>query len=140
MAGIEFHNYHLNEISYIRNDNFDPSDGTITLDIKPIVDLKYNDKSKEDKALVNFDLILGSLEDPKAAFQVVLKMTAHFSYNKDESDGRSFEQYLLENATAILYSYMRPMVSDIIMRANEFPNYILPVLNVTALLEEENKE
>lgn len=140
MAGIEFINYHLTEISYARNDHFDPSDGTITLEVNPSVNLKYNDESQEDEALLDFDLVLGSLKNKKAAFQVVIKMTARFKYNKDESDGRSFERYLLENATAILYSYMRPMVSDIIVRANEFPNYILPVLNITAMLEEKSKE
>ena len=50
----------------------------------------------------------------------------------------SFETFLKENGLAILWSYIRPIVSDMITRGNEFPNFLLPVINIKKMLEEKD--
>lgn len=135
MAGISFNDYFVKELSYKRNENFDPKNGKL---VAPL-DANFGYNINEGKAYVDFKLTLGNLTDLRSGFEVKVNVVGEFSYNEEESDGISFDDFIKENAIAMLYSYVRPMVSDIITRSNEFPNYILPVINVRRLIENHRK-
>ena len=53
-------------------------------------------------------------------------------------DGKEFEEFMSANAVSILYSYTRPYISDLIAKGNEFPRFLLPVLNINKFIEENN--
>lgn len=135
MAGISFNDYYVKELSYKRNENFDSKMGKVIVPLD--ADFGYNIDNGE--ALVDFKLTLGNLTDINSGFEVKVNVIGEFSYNEEESDGITFDDFIKENAIAILYSYVRPMVSDIIARSNEFPTYILPVINVRKLIENQRK-
>lgn len=137
MAGISFKDYYVKELSYKRNENFSPEIEAISAPLD--ADFGYSIKD-DGKAYVEFKLTIGNLTAINSGFEVKVNVVGEFSYHKEESDDISFDDFIQENAIAILYSYVRPMVSDIILRANEFPNYILPVINVRKLIESCREE
>lgn len=135
MAGLSFTNYYVKELSYKRNENFNPEIRSISAPLD--ADFGYN--ISDGKAYVDFRLTVGNLIEENSGFEVKVNVVGEFSYHEEESDGITFDDFIQENAIAILYSYVRPMVSDIILRSNEFPNYILPVINVRKLIENQRK-
>ena len=135
MSSLHFSDYYLNELSYRRNSNFNPSDNIISLE--PTITANIEIEKDDNRGFVNLYVKHGELSDETAAFEVIVDIVGEFTYQLDESEfDISFETFLKENALAILWSYIRPMVSDLITRGNEFPNFILPVINVKQMLEE----
>ena len=63
-----------------------------------------------------------------------------FSYDSEEIESYDigFETFIKESTISILWSFIRPFVSDLILRGNKFPNYILPVINVAKLVKDND--
>ena len=120
MSSLQFKDYFLNEVSYRRNPSFDQTNSTINL--KPELTAQILIRKSENLAYVNLITKQGNIS---------------FIYDKTEFD-ISFETFLKENGLAILWSYIRPIVSDMITRGNEFPNFLLPVINIKKMLEEKD--
>lgn len=131
MAGIGFEDYYINEVSYKKNDSFDSS-GTIDLNtnFNCIINMTNNDYAE-----VNLMAKIGNLLVVHSPFEITVSIVGKFIYQADECDAMSFEKYLTENAIAILFPYLRNIISDISAKSNEFPTLILPVINVVKLLK-----
>lgn len=133
MAGISFEDYYVNDVSYKRNNSFD-GDRTVELktDFYCIINI-IND--------VDAEVILSSkIGDSKinSPFEITSNIVGCFTYNQEESKGTTFERFLSENAIAILFPYLRNLISDVSLKSNEFPSLVLPVINVVKLLEDKN--
>ncbi|MBK0348916.1 protein-export chaperone SecB [Aerococcaceae bacterium zg-ZJ1578] len=135
MSTLQFTDYFLNEISYKRNPNFDSSIGKINL--QPEISAQLIIKKEENIAYVNLQTRQGDLNAVNSAFELIIDIVGEFKFEYDSLEfDIEFETFLKENGLAILWSYIRPMVSDLITRGNQFPNFILPVINVKKMLED----
>lgn len=136
MSSLKFEDYFLREISYKRNHNFNNSEN---IDLTPELSAHILIDKKENIGTVNLKTVQGSLDNENSAFEIVIDIVGQFGFENDPTEfDIPFETFLKENALAILWSYIRPMVSDLLTRGNEFPNYILPVINIRQLLEEKD--
>ncbi|QSR13167.1 MULTISPECIES: protein-export chaperone SecB [Lactococcus] len=138
MATISFKDYYINEFSYKENDNFDSKTENldITLDFNAVVNI-----SKED-ILVNLSCELGEEIKEECPFVANLSMNAYFGYEVDRTsikDVELFKKMTSQNVVAILYPYLRSAVSEMILKTNKFPPYVLPVANIVKMMEDENK-
>ena len=136
MAGISFEDYFLNEISYKKNQKFSEAEGLINANLALNVGININ--KKEEKAVVNMIITVGDLQDSNSGFETKIDIVGLFNFNQAESDGKEFEEFMSANAVSILYSYTRPYISDLIAKGNEFPRFLLPVLNINKFIEENN--
>ncbi|MFY0930570.1 protein-export chaperone SecB [Lactobacillus paragasseri] len=136
MAILEFKNYIVNNMSYIKNKNFDRQDNEINL--KPIISADFN--RKDDTIDVKLTVLIGSLEDKKMPFKIECEVVGEFKYNADKNDTKISEEAIIKNNTvAILYPYIRQLISSLTQQSNEYPSYILPTINVTKVLKEKDK-
>lgn len=127
---LKFIRYDINEIEFKRNGNFKSSEeGTlIDLKIEPIIDIKGT----------NMDITLNVLifENAKQnnkPFEMKVNLTGYFTV-----EGCNPEIFKA-NAIAILYPYVRSLVSAYTANANITP-LILPTINVNKLIKDQEKE
>lgn len=138
MATISFKDYYIDGFSYKENDNFDSKTENldITLDFDAVVNI-----GKED-ILVNLSCELGDGMKQECPFIANLSMNAYFGYEVDRTnieDVELFKKMTSQNVVAILYPYLRSAVSEMILKTNKFPPYVLPVANIVKMMEDENK-
>ena len=137
MSSLQFKDYFLNEVSYRKNPNFDQTNSTINL--QPELSAQILIKKSENLAYVNLVTKQGNIKFEDSAFEIIVDIVGEFTFTLDETEfDIDFETFLKENGLAILWSYIRPIVSDMITRGNEFPNFILPVVNVKKMLSDND--
>ena len=137
MSSLQFKDYFLNEVWYRKNPNFDQTNSTINL--QPELSAQILIKKSENLAYVNLVTKQGNINFEDSAFEIIVDIVGEFTFTLDETEfDIDFETFLKENGLAILWSYIRPIVSDMITRGNEFPNFILPVVNVKKMLSDND--
>lgn len=138
MAGIRFNDYYMNELNYKVNPNF--NQGTTELDITPTLELGINISKQTSEVITKLSVTFGSLSSEDAGFMLTVEILGMFEYDTEEIEEYdiNFETFIKESTISILWSFIRPTVSDVITRGNRFPNYILPVVNVSKLIEENH--
>lgn len=137
MAVIEFLGYNVLEASYKRNSNFDLEQSEPFIN-NPELDASI--KVENDNAEVILSIKLGSLEEIEVPFRVEVLVKGHFKFNSKEDEfNLGFEHFLKVNAVAILYPYIRALISNYINMSNEFPGYNLPTINVSQALSKVNE-
>lgn len=137
MSSLQFKDYFLNEVSYRRNPSFDQTNSTINL--HPELSAQILIRKSENLAYVNLITKQGNIDSDDSTFELIVDIVGEFSFIYDETEfDIDFETFLKENGLAILWSYIRPLVSDMITRSNEFPNFILPVVNIKKMLEDKD--
>lgn len=136
MAGLSFENYSVEKMTYHKNSNFRlAEEGGIDLD--PLYDIVIN-KTKEE-AIVDLNFSVGSQTDEISPFFIEVKIRGAFIYNSEEAEKEPFINFLKTNAVAILFPYLRHIVSNLTSTTNEFPTFILPVMNLVKYIEEEDR-
>lgn len=135
MAGIKFNDYIVSKLSYEENNNFNIE--TTELNATTTFEAKIVLSDKE--AQVTIINQTGDLKLETSPFQVLIELTGFFEYIEAEKEDIEFEQYLRNNAIAILFPYIRALLSDVITKANNFPTLILPVTNIVNMMEKQNK-
>lgn len=85
---------------------------------------------KEMSALVTLNLRFFEENNPKdIPFNLEIEIEAIFEWGKEqEAEAIQLANLLRENAPAILYSYLRPIITNISMEAN-LPPLIIPLMN-----------
>lgn len=132
MAGISFEDYLIEDISYKRNMHYNRNhDIKLNTDINAQIDI-YSDTEANVKLNVN----IGNTSEPSSPFNVSVIVIGKFTFSNEDSGGTSFEQFLSENSIAILFPYVRNLISDITLKSNEFPSLLMPVINVVQLLKD----
>lgn len=127
---LEFKNYVVNEVIYKRNNNFNDKDESISISLN----IEPNIEINENSMIINLiAYIFEGAEENNYPFEMTVNITGHF-----EVQGESPRAYQA-NAIAILYPYIRAIVSTYTSAANIQP-LILPAINVNAMLENQNKK
>ncbi|MDD3958090.1 MAG: protein-export chaperone SecB [Candidatus Izemoplasmatales bacterium] len=74
-------------------------------------------------------------DESESPFEIFASLCGHFHIEQWEST-LELKKLALNNTTAILFPYLRALVSSITMNAN-IPPYIIPVFNVVELFEQD---
>lgn len=126
---LKLKNYIVNEIYYKINDNFTPSENGTPVNLSIIPDIKTKDNYMQ--VLLNTVIFANSVEN-NYPFEMKVSITGEFIV-----EGDSAEKFV-RNAIAILYPYIRSIVSTYTAAANISP-LILPVINVNKLIDDQSK-
>lgn len=125
-----FNDYIIKKIFFESNEKYDGKSTKIKLDIDK--NISYNENRMTVTLLVK--LFDDDSENSSYPFKMLIEIEGLFEVeNNDENI--NFEP----NAIAILYPYVRSIVSTYTANANVTP-LILPPINVNKLLEDKNKK
>ncbi|GGB85290.1 protein-export chaperone SecB [Staphylococcus nepalensis] len=135
MAAINFINYVVDTMYYKTNPEFDiENNKDITIDED--VDAHINIIDDEETAIITLRAKLDENENVPFSFEV--SIVGYFEFDEKESDGIDFRDLLKTNAVAILFPYLRSIVSELTGKSNRFPNYNMPVRNIAREMSEKN--
>lgn len=133
-SGLRFIDYIVNDIDYRTNQYFEEQNVSVKFNLSRNVE--YMDD--EDNTML-VSLIVSVFEDAEEnnyPFSLKINMTGIFELDDiHESERESFAEV---NAVAILFPYIRSLISTITANVN-VPPLILPPINVVNLIKEENK-
>lgn len=129
---LKFYGYSVPKIYFKTGENFGGNEiqmnVNMTRTIEPL-STKNDDDDKEHHYNVLFFLTLGD-EENKNGFFADIVVKGHFS--------SSCNPFPADNATAVLFPYVRSIVTSICATAN-IPPLILPVINITDAFKGETK-
>lgn len=97
-------------------------------------EIKIIESSPEEmSSLVILNLKIFQGEDPKEVpFNLEMEIEGTFGWGKEQGEKTmQLEVLLKENAPAILYSYLRPIITNISIEAN-LPPLVIPLMNFRA--------
>ena len=130
MAVISFENYRVLELSYKRKTDIKK---TNTINLKPKIFNKINIDNSQKRATVR----LGVVIDEEVPFKLKVEIEGTFLYDvKEDPNKIGFKNLLNTNAVAILYPYLRSLVSSLTGMSNEFAQLILPTVNIAQMLKD----
>ena len=131
LSSLKFEGYVVEKVMFQRNQNLDNSikEWNLTFDVKN--ETKIN--SQKNKMKINLSVEVFK-EVKNAPFIIEVEIAGVFSINGDD-DILKFEA----NAIAIMYPYLRAIVSTYTSAANVVP-VILPAINVNAMLKRKKEE
>ncbi len=121
-----FNKYIVKDILFEYNEKF--KEKPVEIEFKIGKNINYN----KDKMIVDLKVEIFEKDD-KYPFHMIVTIRGFFTI-EDNNEGINFEP----NAIAILYPYIRSIVSTYTSQANIMP-LILPVINVNKLLENKEK-
>ncbi|MGJ9384140.1 protein-export chaperone SecB [Salipaludibacillus sp. CF4.18] len=135
-SSLSFNNYNILETIY----RYDPFNKLEEEDVSPSfsLNIKYEDETCA-KAILILKTELGDKALEDNSFYLKAVIIGFFSLEiGDEAQEGFIENMYRKNALAILYPYMRSLVSDLSSKGNETP-IILPPINVGAMMEKEGE-
>ncbi|MGW8124558.1 protein-export chaperone SecB [Staphylococcus xylosus] len=132
--GLIFQDYVFKKLSYVANEGFSPQ--SKQLDLKPEINVQVH----LDKGSKEFVIVLSLIENSKedhTPFNLDVEMIGIFNYTEDFED--DLNTIIENNAIAIMFPYLRSAITDLTQKTNEFPPFILPIINIGEMLNSENK-
>ena len=126
-----FEKYIVDEVYFKVNDLFEQGTEKININVNIIPDVKIEGNSMDVTLITN---VFEDAEKNNYPFEMKIKITGKF-LTKDENNLDKFRK----NAIAILYPYVRAIVSTYTASANIAP-LILPAINVNKLIEDQEKK
>lgn len=137
MASIGFKTYNFNHISYKKNDNLD-IENVETFEVNSDFSAKVAFEDKE--AYIIMDCQIGNT-DENCPFIINIQLTGVFNIELENTseDIGELKELLSQNAIAILYPYIRSLVSDLTSKANMFDTFIMPVVNIAKMMKENDR-
>lgn len=135
MPSLTFNTYTIKNMEYNRNPNFEKNlDGQIPIS----TDIKTDSTIKNDEIFIDLNVTVGSLKDKNIPFEVKCSIQGDFKYNEtSDLDALNLDETIRKNAVAILYPYVRSIVSMLTNSANEFPTFNMPTINVNKILDQK---
>ena len=129
---LEFDNYLVNKATYYLNTNFIPKEDSSGLD----VDFDIHAKVANDVNDIQVTLTakIGDEDNQNCPFIIEVKITGFFSVNNKNEDVD-----FTANMLAILFPYLRSIISELSVKSNIFPDYRLPLMNLYSFLKENNR-
>lgn len=128
---LELRNYLVKKINFSLNEKFNFS---IQKEVQIAPRFK-RDILKIDEDNVAVDLSI-NIDKEDVPFFIEIEIEGIFKLNQwEENDNRVIIE---NNAVAILFPYLRSLVTMVTANAN-FNPYILPVMNISAMFDEANK-
>lgn len=130
---LEFKNYIVEKLSYIYNDNFNPDENE---ELHMSFDINATIFNNGEDDFVKLDGIIGDAEDKNCPFIIEVTITGVFGFSGKEHDKGNF---LSTSAVAVLFPYLRSLVSDLSGKSNIFPQFKLPLINIISYLKDEDR-
>lgn len=132
-SGLRFIDYRVNDIDYRTNQYFEEQNVSVKFNLSRNVE--YLDDEDNTMLVSLIVSVFEGAEENNYPFSLKINMTGIFKLdNIYESERESFAEV---NAVAILFPYIRSLISTITANVN-VPPLILPPINVVNLIEEEN--
>ncbi|WP_405103021.1 protein-export chaperone SecB [Oceanobacillus sp. FSL H7-0719] len=134
---LSFKHYDVIETVY----RFNPGSELEEEDVTPDLNLKINylEENRKKAALI-FSVELGDPELGDNSFYIKATIVGIFYLSSDEDEeipDEFIDHMYKKNALAILYPYMRSLISDLTSKGSENP-IILPPINIGAIVEEQD--
>ncbi|MFI3887194.1 protein-export chaperone SecB [Streptococcus parauberis] len=129
-----FKDYLVRSSKYSQNNNFsfETDSLEVNFDIDAVVQISEND------AAVTLNCKCGDSSNVNCPFEIEVSVMGIFEH-KGEISKLEFESMLTTNSIAILFPYLRSLISDISGQSNIYPSYKLPLINVIQFLHDEEK-
>lgn len=128
---LKFENYIVDEINFKNNNKFQIENKPIKIDFG----IKKSKVLEDNKMIIKlYTEVFKNAEENNYPFEMSLCITGYFTIS-DPTEKFNFEP----NAIAILYPYIRSIVSTYTVNANVGP-VILPAINVNEMLKQEKKK
>lgn len=127
---LSFEGYIIECIDFAVNKSFKPESGQVELDFS----LNCKFENKGDIFIVSLEcFIFEDAENKNKPFSLTIVITGFFKFQVDLSEEKQ-RNMLTVNATAILYPYLRSIVTTITGNSG-FPPLILPLINVSDFIK-----
>lgn len=138
---MQFKNYIVKNIKYLKNEKFMPDKSRkLNTSIDCFSTIYYPSEGYD--GIVSIKMDLGNTEEKNSPFLLEVELNGIFRFEVNEETNASKKEIIEEmkkmlalNGNAILFPYVRSLVSDITLRTNQFPAYILPTMNFVELLK-----
>ena len=119
----------INSLSYETNKEFSFV-GELPLTFNNDVNITRGIDENSHEAIVVLDLgIFSTQEFEKVPFQINMKIEGHFKWADDLASNEELLGIMLkQNAPAVLYGYLRPLITLITVEAS-MPPLIIPLMN-----------
>lgn len=127
---LSFQGYIVNEIIFKRNENFVEVEEGVQVDLQITPKIRTNNEKMQINLIVN---VFEEAEKNNYPFEIKVDLTGDFVASGDEP------AKFVGNAIAILYPYIRAIVSSYTANAN-VTALILPTINVNKLIEDQEKK
>ena len=132
---ITFENYVVEKVLFERNDSFSKEKEVKgEFDIKPDIQLSEDKKSMQVRVEIN---IFEDMRKNNFPFHMEVIVSGFFNVSSDDNTIKTDKFY--PNAIAILYPYIRSIITTYTAMANVNP-MILPTINVNKFIESNKKE
>ncbi len=132
MTVLNFKGYRVLDMSYTQNEQFKSSQEKLSFNPNFGVNLVTDDN---DEAKVTLTFVL----ENELPFNIKVTLEGRFKYNASEDEANiGLDELLKKNATAILFPYLRAIVSQLTSMGNEYQPLLIPAMNIGALLDENN--
>lgn len=132
LAQLQFRDYHVMDISY----KFNPYNSEDEENLSP--DFSYSIQKDEDnpkEAVVYLTFNIGDKFLQDSSIYVSVTIAGEFVVFEEE-DEEQIDMLYKVNAVAILYPYLRSIVSEITSKGTSSP-IILPTMNIAAMFNQE---
>lgn len=132
MTVLNFKGYRVLDMSYTQNEQFKSSQEKLSFNPNFGVNLVTDDN---DEAKVTLTFVL----ENELPFNIKVTLEGSFKYNASEDEANiGLDELLKKNATAILFPYLRAIVSQLTSMGNEYQPLLIPAMNIGALLDENS--
>lgn len=105
-------------------------DGELNLEMNNNIQIDKGVDENARQALVTLNIgIFETIKISEVPFTIKVDIEGHFKWNETlEENGTMLDSMLKQNAPAILYSYVRPIITMITVEAN-MPPLVIPIMN-----------
>ncbi len=132
---LTFHNYFVDDLVFKRNLNYQKEIDSDVVKCK--FNIGYHSTSEENKLLVSVttQLFDDSFSEEENPFYLYLTVSGLFEFNQDENmDKKISDKVLKANSIAILFPYIRSIITNITASAN-IPPVVMPPVNTYKLIQ-----
>ncbi|MCM2674074.1 protein-export chaperone SecB [Alkalicoccobacillus plakortidis] len=136
-ASLNFENYFVLETFYFNNPFPPETDEEESDDLTPQFkwNIQHRDKENLTDAGVFLEVLIGDKDE--GHFCVEAHVLGLFTIEDNEIENDEKERLYKINAIAILFPYLRSLVSDLTSKGNSADQIILPPLNIHSMMEQE---
>ncbi len=132
-AILKFKGYTIEKMEYIRNNckNFDNEEEIIA----PEFLFKLVTNEEKTKANIVIGIKIGDRNESLFSVEAIVK--GYFEIMDSTLGEDEINKYYLKNGTAILFPYVRAIITDLTSKSNHNP-IILPTINFHSLIEKQD--
>ena len=132
---LNFDGYSVDSIRFVKKEIELKEGEVVDLDHSFSREIQCDQESKE--YTVTLGIEIGTAKDSKMPFELTLEISGHFSI--DANDLANSDILIKQNTVAILFPYLRALITNITSNANVSPIF-LPTLNIAKLFEDNEKK